>query len=191
MSKISTSISNDFCPQTLFLYGTNKEDGTPDFGLFCWFSYYFDSEVGVMMCIGGEKLTKSRIKETKIFSANLVTEELLPLADYLGCTDGNKKEKMNVPIELERGAILDVPVLKKSPVVFELEVNRSFPLYDGEVFLCKIRNVLMEESLKNDSVSIEERIRTIAPICTTCSTYFSFQGKALGGWGEPQNELKR
>ena len=37
MAKISRQGTNDFCPQTLFLYGTYKEDGAPDFGLFCWF----------------------------------------------------------------------------------------------------------------------------------------------------------
>ena len=34
MKKVSISITNDFCPQTLFLYGTYKEDGAPNFGLF-------------------------------------------------------------------------------------------------------------------------------------------------------------
>jgi len=56
--KKSIPISNNFCPQTLFLYGTYKEDGAPNFGLFCWFSYYWDTEMGVMACIGGDKLTK-------------------------------------------------------------------------------------------------------------------------------------
>ncbi|MDE7323828.1 MAG: hypothetical protein K2N73_14150 [Lachnospiraceae bacterium] len=43
MKKISVSATNDICPQTLFVYGSMNEDGTPDFGLFCWFSYcWFD-----------------------------------------------------------------------------------------------------------------------------------------------------
>jgi len=61
--KKSISISNGFCPQSLFLYGTYKEDNTPNFGLFCWFSYYWDKEMGVMACIGENKLTKDRIRE--------------------------------------------------------------------------------------------------------------------------------
>ncbi|MCL1877713.1 MAG: hypothetical protein FWF80_02530 [Defluviitaleaceae bacterium] len=44
----SSGRRNEFCPQTLFLYGTYKEDCSPNFGLFCWFSYYWDSELGVM-----------------------------------------------------------------------------------------------------------------------------------------------
>ncbi|MDR0949965.1 MAG: flavin reductase family protein [Lachnospiraceae bacterium] len=184
--KKSLPISNDFCPQTLFLYGTYKEDQTPNFGLFCWFSYYWDTEMGVMACIGGDKLTRQRIAATKVFSANLVTEELLPFADYLGTKEGFSGDKI-VPLETEKGAVLPVPILAKSPWIFELEVDKSILLDDGEVFLCKIRNVLADEMLCDESMSIEERIRTIAPISTTCETYFSWDGKALGAWGVPGN----
>ena len=41
--KKSLPASNNFCPQTLFVYGTYSKDGKPDFGLFCWVSYYFDN----------------------------------------------------------------------------------------------------------------------------------------------------
>ncbi|MBO5114113.1 MAG: flavin reductase [Lachnospiraceae bacterium] len=189
MKKISTDITNDFCPQTLFLYGTYKEDHTPNFGLFCWFSYYWDTELGVMACIGGNKLTKERIHATKVFSANLVTEEMLPLADYFGNKEGYELNKMDFPLETTKGAVLDVPVLSCSPVTFELEVDKFIPMDDGEVLLCKIRNVLIEESLKDESATIEERIRKIAPINTTCETYFSWSGKKLGAWGEPKENF--
>ena len=94
MNKISMAPTNDYCPQTLFLYGTCDDAGKADFGLFCWLSYIWDGELGVMACIGGQKLTKENIHRRKVFSANLVTEALLPLADYLGNTDGNDPEKM-------------------------------------------------------------------------------------------------
>lgn len=186
MSKIPVSISNDFCPQTLFLYGTYKEDGTPNFGLFCWFSYCWDTEVGVMACIGGDKLTKDRIRETGVFSANLVTEAMLPLADYLGNKEGYSADKMNIDIEILKGSVLTVPILACSPWVFELEVSKSVSLDDSEVFLCKIRNVLAEERLFDEAKSVEQKLQEIAPISTTCSTYFSWSGKKLGAWGEPQ-----
>ena len=83
MSKMSVPATNNYCPQTLFLYGTYDEEKRPDFGLFCWFSYCWDNELKVMACIGENKMTKDRIKKTGMFSANLVTERLLPLADYM------------------------------------------------------------------------------------------------------------
>ncbi len=187
--KKSVPLANDFCPQTLFLYGTYKEDGTPDFGLFCWFSYYWDAEMGVMASIGGDKLTKDRIKATKIFSANLVTESILPLADYFGNTNGYSAGKMNIPVGTTKGAVLNVPVLDDSPLAFELQVSQSIPLDGGDVFLCKVRNVLIDERLNDKSTSIEQRIQSIAPISTTCQTYFSWNGRALGAWSEPMKSL--
>ena len=191
MEKVSLKdLSNRFCPQTLFLYGTYKEDGTPNFGLFCWISYCWDAELGVMACIGGEKLTKDRIRKTKVFSANLVTESLLPLADYLGNTEGYAAGKMNVPIEVEPGAVLDVPVLKESPWIFELEVIQSMPLDGGDVFLCKIRNVLAAKELADESKSLEERMRFVAPVITAgIQKYFKLNPESMGAWGDWKNAI--
>ncbi len=189
MSKKSAPITNNFCPQSLFLYGTYQEDGTPNFGLFCWLSYYWDTELGVMACIGGKKLTKDRILAAKVFSANLVTEKMLPMADYLGNKAGYEKDKMDFPLETETGKILHVPVLSCSPVSFELEVSKSVPFNDSTVFFCKIRNVLLEEALTDSGKSPEERIQSIAPVLTTCETYFSWDGKSLGEWGIPKESF--
>lgn len=137
--------SNAFCPQTFYVYGTYKEDGSPNFGLFCWLSYCWDGELCVMACIGGEKLTKDRIRATGVFSVNLVSEELLPLANYFGTKGGYDADKMNVNVDISKGKVLDVPVLEKSPWVFELEVKQTVALDDGDIFICKIRNTLVDE----------------------------------------------
>ncbi|MBR3247227.1 MAG: flavin reductase family protein [Clostridiales bacterium] len=188
MSKISLKPYNDFCPQTLFLYGTYDEDGNPDFGLFCWFSYIWDGEMGVMCCIGGDKPTKSNIKRCKIFSANLVTEELLPVADYMGCVSGRNPDKMKIGLDIGKGEVLNVPVLNNSPVNFELEVTDIISKHDGDVFLCKIRNVLQDESLSSDETAYAKLSR-IAPVKTTCKRYFGFDGHDMGAWGEPMKTL--
>lgn len=87
-----------------------------------------------MMCIDGEKLTKDRIKAGNVFSANLVTEKLLPMADYLGNKSGYDADKMNFHADIGKGEILDVPILMESPVNYELEVTQSIPFGEGEVF---------------------------------------------------------
>ena len=189
MSKTSVKPTNDFCPQTLFLYGTYDDEGKADFGLFCWFSYIWDGALGVMACIGGNKLTKENIHKRRVFSANLVTEKLLPLADYLGNTAGHSPEKMKLNIETEAGRVLPVPVLTESPVNFELEVKEFIPLEDGEVMLCRIRNVLQDDLLAKGEGGSPEKLNAIAPVHTTCTTYFSWDGKSLGAWGEPMAQI--
>ncbi len=184
MTKVSTPTSNDYCPQTLFLYGTYKEDGTPNFGLFCWFSYCWNGDLHVMACIGGEKLTKDRIRAAGVFSANLVTEKLLPVADYLGNTEGRSNpEKMNIALMTEPAQVLNVPVLSDSPLCFELEVVQTIPLDDSDVFLCRIRNVLVDEELTGEGKPFADRLKDVAPVVTTGQTYFSV-GEPLGAWGQ-------
>ncbi len=189
MGKISLKPYNNYCPQTLFLYGTYDENGKPDFGLFCWFSYIWDKEMGVMCCIGGNKPTKDNIRRNKIFSASIVTEELLGIADYLGNVSGTNPDKMKIGLDIGKGAVLDVPIINNSPVVFELEATDFIEKEGSTVILCKMRNVLQDESLSSDE-SFEQKLMRIAPIRTTCKHYFSYQGKDLGGWGEPMKTVK-
>ena len=188
MGKISLKPYNDYCPQTLFLYGTYDANGKPDFGLFCWFSYIWDGEMGVMCCIGGNKPTLENIKRNKIFSANIVTEELLSIADRFGHVSGNNPEKMNVKLNMGKGEVLDVPVLNDSPVIFELEVTDFIQKHDGTIMLCKMRNVLQDESLSSDE-TFEQKLMRIRPVKTTCKHYFSYEGRDLGAWGEPGKSL--
>jgi len=189
--KKSMPISYTFCPMPLFLYGTYKEDNMPNFGLFGWFSFYWDAETGVIACIGNKKLTNDRIQAKKVFSANLVTEELLPVADYFGNKEGYSKDKMNVDVEIEKGQVLDVPVLTKSPWIFELEVNKTITMKNSDIFLCDIRNVLVEEHLCDETLSVEKRVKTILPVHTVSQKYFSWNGNEICGWGEAMKKLRR
>jgi len=188
--KKSLPISYKFCPLPLFLYGTYKEDNTPNFGLFGWLSYYWDVEIGVMACVGNKKLTQDRIKTNKMFSANLVTEELLPIADYFGNKEGYSKDKMNVNVEIEKGDILDVPVLTKSPWIYELQVDKTISLNDSDIFLCKIKNVLADEYLCSETLSVEKGIKTVRPVHTVSNKYFSWDGNEICDWGIAMKGIK-
>lgn len=79
-NKINVDISKLFIPHPmqLFIFGTYKENGDANLGLFSWLNFCWDGELAVMVCLDGEKLTKERIKKTNIFSANIVTKPLFP-----------------------------------------------------------------------------------------------------------------
>jgi len=189
--KKSLSPTNSFCPQTLFVYGTYNSDGKPDFGLFCWVSYYWGENLGVMAAICQDKRTRDNIRTNGVFSMGLVTEELLPLADYFGGKSGYDADKMNIPINIENGRTLNVPVLEKCPWTFELEVDKTFQDSGVDIYLCKIRNVLTDEALCDESISNEERLNIMRPARTVGNSYFSWDGRTLGKWGEPSKNLKK
>lgn len=205
MAKIRGDINNDFCPQALYLYGNYEEAGTPHFGMFCWFGWCWlgegEGRLGVMACIGEEKATKDLIRKTGMFSANLVNEKLLPLADYYGCTSGRENPgKMRRLPTVERGQALNVPTIAESPVSLELKVVKEETLAQGRLgegpanastlFLCEVVNVTIDEQLTDQAVSFEERLRLAAPVVTAGEErYSTLDGRMLGSWGEPQKAL--
>lgn len=200
MTKIQVRNWNDFCPQQLFLYGTYKDDGTPDFGLFCWFSYLNAPDLngegngmGVMASIGGDKLTKDLIRKNGMFSANLVTEELLPLADYYGCVSAKANaDKMRICPTVEKGTVLNVPTIAESPVSMELQVFKEISLGNGnDIFLCKIMGETMREDLTHKEVPFIERFKSVKQVlCGGEEKYVSADGRYLGAWGEPMKTLE-
>lgn len=196
MAKIKAEISNDFCPQSLYLYGNYEEDGAPHFGLFCWFGWCWLGEgggkLGVMACIGEEKRTKDLIRKTGMFSANLVSEPLLPLADYYGCTSGRETpDKMKRLPTVERGQALNVPTIAESPVSIELKVVKEEALTsESTLFLCEVANVTIDERLADQSLPVIERMKLSQAVSTVAQeTYVNFFGSELGKWGQPMQSL--
>ena len=61
---------------------------------------------------------------------------------------------------------------------------------NGTIILCKIRNVLQDESLSSDE-SVAEKLLKIRPVKTTAQTYLGYDGKNLGRWGEPMKTLNK
>lgn len=193
MKKVSVPATNDLCPQTLFVYGTRNEDGTPDFGLFCWFSYCWLDQLGVICAIGGTKRTLSNIRRTGVFSANLVVEDNLPLADYFGTADGRGADKMQVPVQWESGAVLDVPVLSSSPCCFELQVERELATNEEDcvVFICHIRNTLKDEALLDPKLTPAQQLEAVGAVRTAQGEeYWSWDGRWLGSWHQPAQRIK-
>lgn len=193
MKKISVPATNDICPQTLFIYGTMNSDSTPDFGLFCWFSYCWFDQLGVICSIGGSKRTLENIRRNGVFSANLVVENNLALADYFGTADGRDGDKMDIAVEWESGAVLPIPVLCSSPLSFELEVDQEITTgrHDETVLLCRIRNTLKDETLTSSSMTSEEILSATAAVRTCVDNdYWSWDGRHLGKWHQRAKEVK-
>ena len=109
------------CVQPSFIIGTNNEDGSPDFAPITWVSATHEEGNGYLLVISmaGNKMTKQNVLRTGIFSANLVSTDMLPLMDYFGSRHAKDGKKDEIAYEVSRGKALDVPVLDQSRWVYE------------------------------------------------------------------------
>ena len=112
------------CVQPSFIIGTNNEDGTVNFAPITWVSVTHEEGDGYLLVISmfGTKMTKKNVLRTGIFSANLVSTDMLPLMDYFGSRHAADSRKDGKEFSVSRGQVLDVPVLDQSRWVYECEM---------------------------------------------------------------------
>ena len=91
------------CVQPSFIIGTNNEDGTDNFAPITWVSVTHEKGDGYLLVISmfGTKMTKRNVLRTGIFSANLVSTEMLPLMDYFGSHHAADGKKSGMEIHCE------------------------------------------------------------------------------------------
>ena len=99
MEKINLSPDWVFSPQPMYIIGTKNEDGSPNFCIITWLGFSYDNGPCMMMTVGGTKLTQKNILREKRFSANMITEDNLWLADYFGNTNGENGKKNEIELE--------------------------------------------------------------------------------------------
>ncbi len=171
------------CVQPSFIIGTNNEDGSPNFAPITWVSVTHEAGDGYLLVISmsGTKATKLNVLRTGIFSANLVSTDMLPLMDYFGSRHANDGKKDGIACAVSRGEVLDVPVLDLSRWVYECEVSRAVETGDSVTFFCAIRSIQMDERLVcKDPFDVD--LTVLDPVIYS-GKYHSL-GKLLGGIGD-------
>ncbi len=146
----SVSPKYSMCVQPSFIIGTNNEDGSANFAPITWVSATHKEGERYLLVISmsGTKRTKQNVLRTGVFSANLVSVDMLPLMDYFGSKHAKDGKKDEISCSVVRGEVLDVPILDESRWVYECEVERSVEIGDSVTFFCNIRNIQMDKRLQ-------------------------------------------
>lgn len=188
MDKISIPSDWVFSPQPMYIIGTKNEDGTPNFCIITWLGFSFDKGPNIMMTIGGTKLTKTNILREKKFSANMITEDNLWLADYFGNTNGEERQKTAVNYSYNLGKLVDVPIIDQCHWSYECEVTKVIELEGAHLFLAAIRNIQIDKEYEGmDMKKID--LTKIHPAIYAPYNYFSI-GEKLGEMGEWRKHIE-
>ena len=179
----SVSPIYSMCVQPSFIIGTNNEDDTANFAPITWISVTHEAGDGYLLVISmfGTKATKQNVLRTGIFSANLVSVDMLALMDYFGSRHAKDGKKDGLNYGVSRGEVLDVPVLDQSRWVYECEVKQSVQTGDSTTFFCSIRNIQMDVRLEcKDTFDVD--LTLLDPVIYS-GKYHSL-GKMLGSIGD-------
>lgn len=178
------SIGSNFsmCVQPSFIIGTNNDDGSYNFAPITWVSVTCENDnYLIVISMFGTKRTKQNILRTGVFSANLVSVDMLELMDYFGTHHAANGKKDDIPYDVSRGEVLDVPVLGASRWVYECKVERSVEVGGSTTFFCRIKNIQVDENFVcKDAFDID--LIKLDPVIYS-GKYYSI-GKLLGKIGD-------
>ena len=144
--------------QPTFLIGTYDENDVPNFTPITWLSVTYDTDhFSLVMSMSGIKKAMLNVERSGLFSANLVSTDMLEMLDYFGSRSGRDAPKDGYPYERGEGVKLHVPTLEKSRFVYECEVSKTVK-HDEELgsvtFIAEIKNVQAADYIDMDAIDL-------------------------------------
>jgi len=134
----------------------------------------------ISLSMGKAHYTNTGIKESKAFSVNIPSEDLVVATDYVGLVSGKKTDKSGV-FDVFYGK------LEKAPMITECPINMACKLYDiydtptHDLFIGEIFETYADESvLKNGKVDLAR----LKPLLFDMSSikYWSIGNPVAGCW---------
>ncbi len=169
-----------FFTQQVFLIGTYCEDGMAHFAPISWVSYTAGSPACLVISMAGRKATKENIKRTGLLSATVATPDMLPFLDQYNAATRKRDRAGELPIEVETGAVLGVPLIQHAPFSYECQILQTVLLGETHTYFAQIKSINLTEAVKDmDFLDL----RAINPLIYSPYNYFTV-GKHLGKIGD-------
>lgn len=131
----------------------------------------------VLVSLAAPHFINHCIKENQKLSINIVDEDMLPEADYVGSVSGAKTDKSEV-FSYEMGEA-GTPVIARSPLTMECRVADIYETPGFESFICMIDHTYVDEKHLNEEDNIN--YNTLKPVLFDFPAYeYLKTGEVIG-----------
>ncbi len=169
-----------FFAQQVMLIGTYDEDGNERFAPISWVSYTWGPPPCLVVSIWGAKRTKDNIARTGLFSATVVTPDLLPLVEQCNRRTYRQEAFDAVKRREQKGTALSVPLLEGASYSFECKLLQTATIGESMTYFGQIEHINMSDEIK--AMDFFD-LRTINPVIYSPNNYFAV-GEHLGAIGD-------
>lgn len=171
-----------FGPVPAVLVTTIDAEGKPNVFTVGWTGVACSRPPMVTIAVRKERLSYENITATGEFVINLTTREMAKFTDFCGCRSGRKIDKIkHFDMELEPGADIKTPSLKKSPVALECKVRSVTELGTHDLFVAEIVRNKVEKSIIDENGTIQLGRTGLLAYCH--GEYFSLPRHPIGTFG--------
>lgn len=169
-------------PLPAVLVTTVDTAGKPNVFTVAWAGVACTNPPMITIAVRKERMSHGNITAIGEFVINIPPKELVKAVDFCGCRSGYKVDKIkHFGLELEEGALVKVPSLKKCPVALECVVRSVTELGTHDLFLAEVVQNKVDSSLMDS----EGKIHFSKPglIAYSHGEYYGLNSKPLGTFG--------
>jgi flavin reductase (DIM6/NTAB) family NADH-FMN oxidoreductase RutF len=140
--------NNFFIPMPVVLVGT-QVNGKDNFMTVGWCARANANPPMILCGIGNHHYTPLGIAETKTFSVNIPSSDLLEKTDYCGLVSGEKSDKSHI-FNTFYGSLKTAPMIKECPVSLECRLVQTNPLPTNTLFIGEITGAYADGRVMKD-----------------------------------------
>jgi flavin reductase (DIM6/NTAB) family NADH-FMN oxidoreductase RutF len=178
---------NFFMPMPVILVGT-QVNGKANFMTVGWCSRANAAPPMIVCGIGNHHYTPKGIAETKTFSVNIPSSDLLEKTDYCGLVSGEKTDKSHV-FDVFYGSLKTAPMIEECPVTLECRLFQTVPLSTNTLFIGEIAGVYADGRVMKEG---KPDFPEIDPLFLTMpdNRYWTLGKYAGNAWSAGKNLMK-
>jgi len=176
--------TNFFIPMPVVLVGTHAE-GKANFMAVGWCARVNGNPPMIACGIAKNHYTTKGMEESKTFSVNIPSSDLLEKTDYCGMVSGAKTDKSGV-FTVVYGSLETAPMIKECPVCLECRLVRTVDLPTHYLYIGEIAGAYADERVLKDG---KPDFPAIDPLFLTIpdNRYWSLGKYAGDAWSAGKN----
>ncbi len=138
-------------PTPVFVVGTYDREGKPNLMAASWGGICCSQPPCVAISLRKATYSYGNIVESKAFTINIPSEDLLKEADYTGSTSGRDTNKFqDLGLTSVKSELVNAPYVEEFPFILECRLLHTFELGLHTQFVGEILDVKTEESITSE-----------------------------------------
>lgn len=134
----------------------------------------------ITIAIKPTRFSYSIIEKSGYFTANIINEKLLNVADYCGTFSGKSHNKFDIcNLSITQGNLSNVPIINECPINIECKVEKIIELGSHNLFIGKVLDKLIDAKIDYGNIH-----KTLKPVAYFRPNYYSInESQPLGSFG--------
>lgn len=185
--KRSLGVRSSIYPKPALVIGSYDKEGKPNIMTAAWVGICNSHPLSISVSMRPATYSYGNVTESKAFTVNIPSSELIKYVDYAGRLSGKDVDKFKeTGLTPVKGEFVNAPYIKEFPIVIECELTEYHDLGSHRQFIGKVIDVKADEAIIDTSGRVD--VNLLKPLIYAGGNYYE-TGRWIAKTGESLNKI--